>query len=271
MHGARALLESPVSMMAALGGVHRGHEALLERARRLGKSLVASLFLNPTQFDDSADLNRYPRDTERDLAIFEAHGVDVVFKPSVKEMYPLGYATEVDPGPIGSILEGEYRPGHFKAVATVVTKILTVVRPDIAVWGAKDAQQNVIIRQLSRDLLMEIDHQIVPTVRAKDGLALSSRNEYLSTEERKAATVLYAALSEARERWERGECDAAVLRAIVREIVGKEPRADLEYVSVADPDTLEDLMEARPGTLLSLAAVIGDARLIDSVVLLELG
>ena len=267
MHRARALLESPVSMVATLGGMHRGHEALLEHARKLGKSLVGSLFLNPTQFGDPADLDRYPRDMERDLAIFGVHGVDIVFKPSVGEIYPPGSVTEVDPGAMAYALEGEHRPGHFMAVATVVTKILTVVRPDIAVWGAKDAQQNVIIRQLSRDLLMELDHEIVPTVRAEDGLALSSRNEYLSAEERKAATVLYAALSEARKLWQRGERDAAVLRRIVRDMVKQEPRADLEYVSIADSNTLEELVEAGPGALVSLAGVIGDTRLIDNVAL----
>lgn len=267
MRSARDLLEGPVSMMATLGGMHRGHEVLLTHARELGRSLVASLFLNPTQFNNPSDLERYPRDERRDLGLLEAHGVDVVFQPSVDEMYPTDAATEVDPGPIADVLEGAHRPGHFRGVATVVTKILTVVRPDIAVWGAKDAQQNVVIRRVSTDLLMEVDHRIVPTVRDDDGVALSSRNAYLSTEDRRAATVLYAALSAARARWRNGETDATTLERVVRDTVAREPRAKLEYASVTDPDTCGPRSEAARGDLVLVAAVVGEARLIDNVTL----
>jgi pantoate--beta-alanine ligase len=267
MHRARALLEGPVTLVATLGGMHEGHEALLRRARALGRSRVASLFLNPTQFGDPEDFLRYPHDTDRDLEIFEAHGVDVVFKPSVDEMYPAGCVTEVDPGPVASVLEGAHRPGHFRAVATVVTKILTVTRPDIAVWGAKDAQQNVVIRHLTRDLRMAVSHEIVPTVRAPDGLALSSRNARLTAEQRTAANVFHAALSTALGQWRAGERDAATLRRTVEARVQPEALATLEYVSLANPDSLEERVEAQEGDLLSLAGTIGRVRLIDNVIL----
>ena len=260
-------MESPVSMMATLGGMHAGHEALLHRARREGRSLVASLFLNPTQFNDAADLERYPRDVDRDLAIFERHGVDVVFKPTVDEMYPPGHVTVVDPGPLGAMLEGAHRAGHFLGVATVVAKLLSVIRPDIAVWGAKDAQQNIVIRRMSQDLCLNVKHVIEPTVRAEDGLALSSRNARLSVAERQAAPVLFGALSGARALWDGGERRAEVLRRCVRDMVNGEALTELEYVSVAEPVALRELEQIVPGAVVSLAAVVGSTRLIDNVLL----
>lgn len=267
MHEVRGALAGPVAMMATLGGMHAGHEALLERARREGTSLVASLFLNPTQFDDPGDLARYPTDRERDLEVFRRRGVDVVFAPTVEEMYPPGSSTVVDPGPLGRVLEGAHRPGHFLGVATVVAKILTVLRPDVAVWGAKDAQQNVVIRRISRDLGMAVRHVVVPTVRAPDGLALSSRNALLSPEERAQAPGLFAGLSRALAAWRGGERSAERIRWLVRKEVDRRPLLVLDYVSVADPETLEELETARPGALLSLAARIGRTRLIDNVTL----
>ncbi len=267
MHAARSALGGPVSMMATLGGMHEGHEALLRRARAEGASLVASLFLNPTQFDDPSDLERYPTDRARDLATFEAHGVDVVFAPTVEEMYPDGASTQVDPGPMATVLEGAHRPGHFRGVATVVTKILTVLRPDVAVWGAKDAQQNVVISRVTRDLGMPVRHVLVPTVRAPDGLALSSRNRHLSPPERAQATALHAGLRHAAQLWADGETDGEALRSAVRRTLEEHPLVSLEYVSVADPETLEELDEARPGALLSLAAHVGRTRLIDNLTL----
>lgn len=229
--------------------------------------MVASLFLNPAQFDDVADLERYPRDEERDIEIFQRHEVDVVFKPSVEEMYPAGHGTTVDPGPIGDVLEGAHRAGHFRGVATVVAKLLGTIRPDIAVWGAKDAQQNVVIRRLSRDLCMNVHHVIVPTVRAVDGLALSSRNARLSVAERKAATLLFAALSGARELYSEGERRAEAIRERVRDMVAGEALVKLDYVSVAEPLALIELEEIVPGAVLSLAAFVGSTRLIDNVTL----
>lgn len=267
MHAARDHLERPVAMMATLGGMHDGHEALLERARAVGASLVTSLFLNPTQFDDPDDLARYPTNRARDLEIFERHGTDIVFAPPAEEMYPTGATTEVDPGPVGRMLEGAHRPGHFRGVATVVAKILTVLRPDIAVWGAKDAQQNVVIRRLSRDLRMPVQHVFVPTVRAPDGLAMSSRNRHLSEEERVQATALFRGLGTALDLWRDGFRDADKLRDAVRFELSEQPLVEIEYVSLADPDTLEELTHARTGALLSLAARVGRTRLIDNVTL----
>lgn len=267
MHRARAELPGPVAMMATLGGMHEGHEALLERAREVGTSVVASLFLNPTQFDDPADLERYPADRARDLEIFERHGVDVVFAPTADAMYPPGASTEVDPGPVARVLEGAHRPGHFRGVATVVTKILTILRPDIAVWGAKDAQQNVVIRRISRDLGMPVEHLLVPTVRAPDGLALSSRNRHLSEAEREQAASLHAGLRAALSAWNGGFSDADILREAVRSEISEHPLISLEYVSVAHPETLEELDTAIEGALLSLAARAGRTRLIDNVTL----
>ncbi len=267
MRRARAELPGPVAMMATLGGMHAGHEALLERAGVEGDSVVASLFLNPTQFDDPSDLERYPADRAADLEIFARHGVDVVFAPTVEEMYPDGASTTVDPGPIATVLEGAHRAGHFKGVATVVTKILTVIRPDVAVWGAKDAQQNVVIRRVALDLRMSVRHVVVPTVRAPDGLALSSRNRHLSDTERAQATWLYEGLCRAVALWEEGERKADALREIVEETLARRDRVAVEYVSLADPDSLAELEEGRPGALLSLAARVGGTRLIDNVTL----
>lgn len=269
MIAARSEMSGPVALMATLGGMHRGHEALLQRARGLGATLVASLFLNPSQFGEGEDLNAYPTDTERDLTIFREHGVDYVFKPSVEEMYPPGGYQTVDPGPIGLVLEGRERPGHFTAVATVVGRILSIVRPDIAVWGAKDAQQNLVIKRATEILQLDVVHVIEPTVRDGSGLALSSRNAYLSATERRAATVLYRGLNKARDMFLRGAADADLLRDIVRAEIAREPLVELDYVSAADPMTLVELETVRDGALLSLAAHVGGARLIDNVVLGE--
>ncbi len=269
MSAVRAAMPEPVALMATLGGMHRGHEALLQRARGLGTTLVASLFLNPTQFGEDEDLGSYPVDTERDLRIFREHCVDYVFKPSIDEMYPPGGYRTIDPGPMGQVLEGEQRPGHFVAVATVVGRICSLIRPNMAVWGAKDAQQNLVIKRATEALELDVAHVIEPTVRDESGLALSSRNAYLSDAERRAAAALYRGLTEAARDFRRGDSDAASLRSIVRTAVAREPLIDLEYVSAAHPETLAELETASAGTLLSLAATVGRARLIDNVVLGE--
>jgi pantoate--beta-alanine ligase len=253
--------------MATLGGMHLGHEALLDEARAAGRTLVASLFLNPKQFSPAEDLDRYPVDTERDLAIFRAKGVDVLFMPSVDEMYPPGDDADMDPGPVGEILEGASRPGHFRGVATVVARICSTIRPDIAVWGAKDAQQNVVIRNVTETLGLPVEHRIIPTVRDDDGVALSSRNRYLSSSERSAAPVLYKALQGAQKLWESGEVNPEVLKGSVEIAVAREHLIQLDYVSVADPETFAELEPARSGAVISLAANLGSARLIDNIVL----
>ena len=269
MREARAAMESPVGLVPTMGALHRGHEALLARGREASAVLVASLFVNPTQFGPDEDFERYPRDRERDLAVLGRHGVDAVFAPSVEEMYPEGEATRVDPGRIGRVLEGEHRPGHFPGVTTVVAKLFAVVRPDLAFFGEKDAQQLRVVRRMARDLLLGVEVVGVPTVREPDGLALSSRNRYLRGDDRRAAALLHQSLQDARLLWEAGERDAEAMRRRVRDAFADEPLAELEYVSVADADTLTELSAIEGPALVSLAARVGGTRLIDNILLGE--
>ena len=267
MRFARAELAPPVALVPTLGGLHAGHEALLTEARGRAAVVVASLFLNPTQFDDAADLDSYPRDRARDLEIFKRNGVDIVFAPTVEEIYPVGAETSVDPGLIGRVLEGRSRPGHFSGVATVVAKLLALIRPDVAFFGAKDAQQLVIVRRLVRDLLLGAEVAEVPTVRDEDGVALSSRLGLLDDAGRHAAATIYRALSRGEARVRDGVRAAAELRQAVLDELANESLVDVEYVSVADPELLTELEEAGEGALMSLAADVGGVRLIDNVVL----
>ena len=267
MRSARAGLAPPVALVPTLGGLHAGHEALLNEARGRAATVVASLFLNPTQFDDAADLDSYPRDRARDLEIFKRNGVDIVFAPPAEEMYPAGAETAVDPGPTGRVLEGQSRPGHFIGVATVVTKLLALIRPDVALFGAKDAQQLVIVRRLVRDLLLGAEIAEVPTVRDEDGVALSSRLAHLDDAGRPAAASIYRALSRGEALFRDGVRDAAALREAVTDELASESLVDVEYVSVADPEMLTELEEAGEGALMSLAAGVGGVRLIDNVIL----
>ena len=268
MRSARQDLRRPVALVATLGGLHAGHEAHLARARELAASVVGSLFLNPAQFGADEDLSSYPSDRKHDLAVFEKHGADIVFAPPVEEMYPPGGSVRVDPGPIGNLLEGAHRPGHFEGVATVVSKLFAIIRPDIATFGEKDAQQLQIVRKLNDEMGFGVEIVPVPTVREADGLALSSRNVYLDPQHRAAAPVLYRALCAGRAAWERGERSADLIRASVEQVLGEEPLVMPQYVSVARPDTLEEVEGEAPGeALLSLAAQVGPARLIDNVML----
>jgi pantoate--beta-alanine ligase len=254
-----------LGLVPTMGYLHAGHVSLVERARRENARVAASVFVNPTQFGPNEDLARYPRDLDRDRLLLEAAGCDLVFVPPVEEVYPPGADTFVVPGRVAARLEGERRPGHFRGVATVVLKLLNIVQPDRAYFGAKDAQQLAVIRALVRDL----DHPVhvvgCPTVREPDGLAMSSRNSYLTPEERRAAPALFRALSAARALWERGERDAEALRAEMRRVLAEEPLLRVDYVSAADPDTFEEQARADGPTLLSLAVFCGRARLIDNV------
>ncbi|MBX6341415.1 MAG: pantoate--beta-alanine ligase, partial [Thermomicrobiaceae bacterium] len=250
-----------------MGYLHAGHLALVERARGENDRVVVSIFVNPTQFGPQEDFNRYPRDLERDLALLREARVDAVFAPSVAEMYPPGFATYVEVGGVTERLEGAARPGHFRGVATVVTKLFNIVQPDRAYFGQKDAQQLVVIRKMVADLAIPVEVVAVPTVREPDGLALSSRNVYLSPEERRAAVALSQGLFAARDRFQAGERDAEALRETVRARVAREPLVRLEYVSVADPETLEELSTVGDRALVSLAARVGATRLIDNVLL----
>jgi pantoate--beta-alanine ligase len=256
---------APLGLVPTMGYLHAGHLSLLERARRESDRVAASLFVNPAQFGPQEDLARYPRDLPRDQRLLEEAGCDVLFAPSVEEMYPPGFETTVDVGPIAAPLEGERRPGHFRAVATVVLKLLDIFQPARAYFGEKDAQQLAVIRRMVRDLDLPVVVCGCPIVREPDGLALSSRNTYLSAEERRAAPVLYRALCAARDRWTAGERDAEGLRRLMAAVLAREPLARVDYVSVADPDTLQERDHARPPLLISMAVFFGPTRLLDNL------
>jgi pantoate--beta-alanine ligase len=264
---ARSLLNAPVGLIPTMGYLHEGHLSLVKRAREECKSVVASIFVNPTQFGPNEDLAKYPRDLERDLGLLEAVGTDLVWTPTPEIMYPSGYQTWVEVQEVSRPLEGAHRPGHFRGVTTVVTKLFNAVRPAKAYFGQKDAQQAVVVRQMTLDLNIPIEIVICPIVREPDGLAMSSRNVYLSPEERKAATVLYRALSAAKAAYQEGERGAQALRSILQETLAGEPLARMQYVSCADYDTLQELEQVGGKTLLSMAVVFGKTRLIDNVVL----
>ena len=257
-----------VGFVPTMGAFHDGHRSLIERARRETEQVVVSIFVNPLQFPDSRDLERYPRTRDRDLRDAERLGVDVVFAPDEREMYPGGEpAVTVDPGPLGDRLEGAARPGHFRGVATVVAKLFNAVGPCRAYLGEKDAQQLAVIRWMVRDLEFPIEVVACPTLRESDGLAMSSRNALLSPEDREAAGSLFLALSEAAERARAGERDAAALVAVMAREIGGTPGARLDYAAVVDDETFEDVrMLERPARAL-VAARFGDLRLIDNLLL----
>ncbi len=254
-----------VALVPTMGYLHPGHLSLLDRARRENDRVAASLFVNPAQFGPQEDLARYPRDLPRDQRLLEEAGCDVLFAPSVEEMYPPGFETTVDVGSLAAPLEGARRPGHFRAVATVVLKLFDIFRPDRAYFGEKDAQQLAVIRRMVRDLDVPVEVCGCPTVREPDGLALSSRNSYLTAEERRAAPVLFRALCAARDRWVAGERGAEGLRRVMTGVLAREPLARVDYVSVADPDTLQERDDARSPLLVSMAVFFGPTRLIDNI------
>jgi pantoate--beta-alanine ligase len=254
----------PVGLVPTMGWLHAGHRALIERARADNATTVVSIFVNPRQFGDPSDLEQYPRNESRDVAICAEEGADLVFAPSVEEVYPPGFDTVVQVGAVARPLEGAARPGHFDGVATVVAILFNLVGAERAYFGQKDAQQLRVIRQMARDLALPIDVIGLPTVREPDGLAMSSRNVHLSPAERAGAPVLRRALLAARSRWEAGERSADTLRATMREELATEPLAIPEYVSVADADTLEELAVVDGPALLSMAVRFGETRLIDN-------
>ncbi len=261
-----------LGLTPTMGYLHEGHLALVQRSLAENERSAASIFVNPAQFGPNEDFERYPRDEERDLRLLRELGVDAVYLPGVEAMYPAGYQTYVTVEGLSQGLEGGSRPVHFRGVATIVTKLLVAVRPDRAYFGKKDAQQLRVIRRLARDL--DLPGEIVgcDTVREADGLAMSSRNAYLTPEQRAAAVVLSRALAEAEARFAEGVRSAEVLRLIVSGTVGSEPLAELDYVSVADSETLVEIEGDIEGVaLLSLAARLGAVRLIDNVTLGEGG
>jgi pantoate--beta-alanine ligase len=267
VRAARRASRESVGLVPTMGALHDGHRALVRRAREENEHVCVSVFVNPAQFGPTEDYSAYPRDPERDLQLLKTEGVDWVFMPSVDEVYPGGFDTSVDTGVVAEVLEGRFRPGHFRGVATVVLKLFNIVEPSRAYFGRKDAQQLVVIRRLVRDLDLAVQIVPVDTVREPDGLAMSSRNMYLDPAERKAALVLWNALSLAREMWIRGTREAEVFRKRMLEVIEAEELARPDYVSVADPETLRELDRVQGPALVSLAVRIGRTRLIDNITL----
>ena len=266
MEAQRARMAGSVGLVPTMGYLHEGHLSLVRRARAESDQIIVSIFVNPTQFRPGEDFDRYPRDPERDLRLLEGESVDVLFMPSVEEMYPPGFEDWVEvSGPLVDRLEGASRPGHFRGVTTVVARLFRIVRLHRAYFGQKDAQQLRVISRMVRDLGLPLEIVPCPTLREPDGLAMSSRNVNLSTEERRAATVLWRSLRRAEERFGAGERDAEGLRRAVAEVLAQESLAQVDYVSVADSDSLAELAVVDRTALVSLAVRIGGTRLIDNV------
>jgi pantoate--beta-alanine ligase len=268
---ARANLVEPVGLVPTMGYLHDGHLSLVRQARKECASVIASIFVNPTQFGPTEDLGAYPRDLPRDLQLLANEDVDLVWTPSVDDMYPTGYQTWVTVEEVTARLEGSQRPGHFRGVATVVAKLFNVTLPQRAYFGQKDAQQVVVIRRMVQDLNMPVQIVVCPIVREADGLAMSSRNVYLSVVERQAATVLYRALQAAEGAYKRGESSAGKLRQVMQAVLAETRLARPQYVSCADPETLEELDRVDERALLSMAVYFGRTRLIDNLLLPEWG
>ena len=263
----RGTMSGVLGLVPTMGALHNGHVSLIRRARRECDYVGVSIFVNPAQFDKKEDLVKYPRTLENDLSLLENLGVDAVWTPSRETVYPVGYQTWIAVENASKPLEGADRPGHFRGVATVVAKLLNVFMPNRVYFGQKDAQQVAVVRRMVADLNFAVDVAVSPTERDPDGLALSSRNARLDADERRAAPVLYRALLVAKAKYETGERNADAIRAAAIETLLEEPLADVRYVSVADPNTIDELMIISGGALLSVAVNIGKTRLIDNVLL----
>jgi pantoate--beta-alanine ligase len=266
LNNERMQLDTPLGFVPTMGFLHAGHISLVRAAKRECKSVAASIFVNPTQFGLNEDLAKYPRDLPRDLAMLEQAGADLAWTPTEKDVYPEGFQTWVVVEELTRPLEGQIRPGHFRGVTTVVAKLFNAVRPQKAYFGQKDAQQAAVIRRMAKDLNFPVEIVICPTQREEDGLAMSSRNIYLKADERKAATVLFRALTAAKSAYEIGERNAGNLCALVRQIISAEPLVKLQYVSCTDYDALKEFTLIEGKALLSLAAHVGSTRLIDNIV-----
>ena len=258
----------PVGLVPTMGALHAGHLNLVDQARADNLTVAVSIFVNPTQFGDLKDLEKYPRDLEGDLEMLRDHGVDLVYVPTVDEVYPKGFDTWVDVGPLAEKLEGLHRPGHFRGVATVVSKLFNVMQPDRAYFGQKDGQQVVVIQKLARDLDMGVEVVVMPTIREPDGLAMSSRNVQLSADQRQAASVVHQALRRAYQLWAGCERNGDVLREAASQILRAEPMVDsIDYVSVAGMSTLDESDQVDGRAMVSVAVHMGAVRLIDNIVL----
>jgi pantoate--beta-alanine ligase len=261
----RQQLSGTVGFVPTMGYLHEGHAVLVKQAKQENSAAIVSIYVNPAQFGPREDFRAYPRDLDRDLDLLQKEGVDIVFVPSDDEMYPLGFSSWVDVEKVTERLEGESRPGHFRGVATVVAKLFNIVQPTRAYFGQKDAQQVVVIKRMAADLNMNLQVVVVPTVRESDGLAMSSRNIYLNPKERQAATILFKALTLARQLRGGGVKDAEEIRWQMTALVRKEPLAKLDYASIADAETLQELDLLNRPAVASLAVRIGKTRLIDNM------
>jgi len=258
-----------IVFVPTMGYLHQGHVRLMQEARKLGDVLIASIFVNPTQFGPGEDFEKYPRDWDRDAQLCEAAGVNVIFAPTAEEMYSQGYQTSITVSQVSQNLCGVSRPAHFQGVATVVAKLFNCTRPHVALFGEKDFQQLVVIRRMVKDLNMDIHIIGVPTVREQDGLAMSSRNTYLSADERMSALSLSRGINRAQDLFQQGERSARVLIDTVREMIEKEKCATVDYIKVCDMETLQDIETIAGPAVMALAVKIGRARLIDNIVLKE--
>jgi pantoate--beta-alanine ligase len=261
--------ERVIGLVPTMGALHEGHFSLIREAKRQCSPVVVSIFVNPTQFGPSEDFKKYPRQIERDRAALEQLSVDYLFAPTVEEMYPKGFESSVLVESLSDRVEGRSRPGHFRGVTTVVLKLFEIVRPHVAFFGRKDAQQARIIRQMARDLDLDVSIQVCPIVREPDGLAISSRNAYLNPEQRKSAIALYRSLEAVRQTVAKGERDVVQLLKLVREVIGAENGVRLDYAEIGDADTFEPVIRLRGNCYLLLAAFVGGTRLIDNSLIEE--
>lgn len=255
-----------IGLVPTMGYLHEGHLSLLRAARKGSHLVVMSLFVNPAQFGPNEDYQTYPRDFERDCALAGSEGTDIIFTPTATDMYPKGYTTWVEVAGLSDKLCGRSRPGHFRGVATIVTKLFNIVKPHKAFFGQKDAQQTVIIQRMVQDLNIDVEIEVLPTVREADGLALSSRNVYLTEQERQAALILSRALEVAKKLIQHGERTSAIILSKMKELISQEPLVGVDYVAITDLSTLEDLEKIDSEALIALAAKIGKTRLIDNCI-----
>ena len=264
----RKLKGDKIGFVPTMGALHKGHLSLIKRAREDCDFTVVSIFVNPTQFGPEEDFKRYPRNLSEDLRLCEEEGVDVVFTPLKESMYPDGFSTWVEvKGMLTETLEGTFRPGHFKGVTTVLTKLFNIVLPDYSYFGEKDYQQAMVVKKMVQELNIDTEIILLPTVREEDGLACSSRNSYLSPEERKKAAVLYNSLLKAKQEVEKGEEDPSIITSLIRHLIEKEGSFKIDYVAAVNPDTLEPVDRIRGKTLITIAAWIGRTRLIDNILI----
>jgi pantoate--beta-alanine ligase len=250
-----------------MGALHEGHLSLIRKAKQENNLVVVSIFVNPIQFNDNSDFKRYPRNLKNDAKLCKKEGVDVIFYPSFSKMYPKDYQTFVYTQDLSNAFCGKFRPGHFKGVTTIVVKLFNIIAPDRAYFGQKDAQQAIIIKKMSQDLNIPVKIQILPTVRERDGLAMSSRNIHLSAKERKEAAVIYKALKLAKCLLDNGNRNTAHIIAKLRELINKHRSLKVEYVSIVEPKTLKEQKMVKPPALIALAVYAGKIRLIDNIII----